>query len=117
MLSRIQNGPGDGIPLAMTAEAADGRRITIGQAAGGTPMLFNRQLTREGHSCRLVITADINGWNIREEADALILKQIHRDDWHRVERDCLLFEIAAVELKRDGWTEVPVVADEVECAS
>jgi hypothetical protein len=80
-------------------------------------MLFNRQLTREGHRHRLVITADINGWTIREEADAVVLKQIHRDDWHRVERDYLLFDIAAVGLKRDGWTEVPAVADEVECAS
>jgi hypothetical protein len=48
---------------------------------------------------------------VRVEADAAILKQVHRDDWHRVERDCLLFDVAALELKRDGWTEVPAAAD------
>jgi hypothetical protein len=117
MLWRIQNSErSNGIAIAVTAQAAR-RRVTVGQAAWRRAMLFNRQLTHEGHIHRLVITSDINGWNIREEADTAVVRQIHREDWHRVERDCLLFDIAALDLKRDGWTEVPGVEDEAECVS
>jgi hypothetical protein len=54
---------------------------------------------------------------VREEADSAILKHIHREDWHLVERDCLLFDITALELKRDGWTEVPrsAIVDRAPC--
>ena len=68
-------------------------------------MSLDRLLNRHGHVHRLIVTNDLEGWEVREEEDAAVLRLTHRADWHRVERDMQLFEIRALALKRDGWTE------------
>jgi hypothetical protein len=68
-------------------------------------MSLDRHLNSHGHLHRFVITHNLEGWDVREEEDSIVLRQTHRDDWHRVERDIQLFEIRALALKRAGWTE------------
>jgi hypothetical protein len=69
------------------------------------PMSLDRQLNRRGHVHRLIVTNDLEGWEVREEEDASVQRLTHRADWHRVETDMQLFEIRALALKREGWIE------------
>ncbi len=68
-------------------------------------MSLDRHLNSNGHLHRFVIERSLEGWDVREEEDSIVLRHTHRDDWHRVERDMQLFEIRALALKREGWTE------------
>ena len=55
---------------------------------------------------RLVISADNDGWEVREEQHSTVVSRVHRHDWHRVEIDVLLFDRTAAALKQAGWTEL-----------
>jgi hypothetical protein len=68
-------------------------------------MTLDRHLIHCGHEHRFVVTEDLQGWDVREEEDAIMVRHVHHDDWHRVERDTWLFELRAVELKQGGWIE------------
>ena len=68
-------------------------------------MPVDRYLVNHEHVHRFVVTSDLNGWEVHEEEDAIVLSSIHRDDWHRVERDFVMFELRARALKRAGWVE------------
>jgi hypothetical protein len=68
-------------------------------------MSLDRLLNSHGHVHRFVVTGDLNGWEVREEEDSTVLRRTHREDWHRVERDILLFQIRATALKGQGWIE------------
>ena len=68
-------------------------------------MSLNRLLVNHGHAHRFVVTTEQAGWEVREEEDLAVVRRAHRGDWHRVERDIQLFEIKALGLKREGWTE------------
>ena len=69
-------------------------------------MSLDRQLLNHGHVHRLIVAIEIGGWEVREEHDSAVLRRIHRDDWHRVERDLQLFELKADALKIEGWSEL-----------
>jgi hypothetical protein len=49
-----------------------------------------------------------SGWDVIEEEDSIVVVRVHRDDWHRVERDFLLFDLKIVEFERAGWTAWPI---------
>jgi hypothetical protein len=68
-------------------------------------MSLDRLLNSHGHVHRFVVTRDLTGWEVREEEDSTVLRRTHREDWHRVERDVLLFQIRATSLKGQGWIE------------
>jgi hypothetical protein len=68
-------------------------------------MTLGRELANHNHTHRLVIIADADGWEVREEEDAIVIHRVHRTDWHRVETDLRLFDARALELKHDGWSE------------
>jgi len=68
-------------------------------------MTLYRELIHDGHVHRFIVTSQIQGWQVSEEEDSAVLHRVRRDDWHRVERDVLLFEATAASLKRAGWTE------------
>jgi hypothetical protein len=38
----------------------------------------------------------------------MVGRLVHCHDWHQVERLMTLFELKAMELRQDGWREVPV---------
>ncbi len=68
-------------------------------------MPFNRTLTKGEHVHRFMVQSHGEGWEVREEEDAALVKRVHRDDWHRVERDGLLFAMTARDLIRRGWID------------
>ena len=68
-------------------------------------MPLERHLDSHGHVHRFVVAENLAGWDVCEEEDSTILRQAHREDWHRVERDMQLFELKALALKRAGWIE------------
>ena len=46
------------------------------------------------------------GWEVREEADRHIVRQVHYSDWHRVERARSLFAMRILSLEEAGWVDV-----------
>ncbi len=64
-----------------------------------------RHLVSEGHVHRFAVVREPQGWEVREEEDSATVRCVHRHDWHSVERDTLLFDLKALELKREGWVE------------
>ena len=68
-------------------------------------MSLDRYLVNHEHVHRLVVTPELAGWEVREEEDATVLSIVHRDDWHRVERDLYRFELRSQALKLAGWSE------------
>ena len=49
------------------------------------------------------------GWDVLEEADRRVVREVHYDDWHRVERQLHAFAARVEILKNQGW--VPVGAE------
>ena len=68
-------------------------------------MLFARLLRSAGRTWRCSVELDDLGWSVCEEADDRVLIRAHYHDWHRVERTMALFDLKAVALERQGWTE------------
>jgi hypothetical protein len=68
--------------------------------------LYSRQLDQYGHSRRLVISVvRPSGWDVREEHDRHVVRHVHYDDWHRVERARDVFSRQAAELVAAGWRD------------
>ena len=57
----------------------------------------------------IVLRADVGiteqAWEVREEQDEAVVRVVHRADWHRVERDRLLFDLRARALAYTGWVD------------
>lgn len=68
-------------------------------------MSLNHRLINQGHVHQFVVTRSVDGWEVREEEDAAVLKQVLRVDWHRVETDALLFRVTERVLKGEGWVD------------
>jgi hypothetical protein len=72
-----------------------------------TPVLqrvFSSRLTDGSHVWRFdVERAPAEGWRVREERDAKVVRQVTYEDWHRVELAIRGFAIEAAELTRHGW--------------
>jgi hypothetical protein len=68
-------------------------------------MSLNHCLTNQERVHRFVVTADLGGWEVREEEGSTVVRLVHRADWHRVEIDAQLFQIRAHTLKREGWID------------
>ena len=71
-------------------------------------MTLHREVTSDTHVHRLVVTSDLDGWEVREEEDATVLHRARRHDWHRVELDVMLFELKTTALTR-GRASAPSV--------
>ena len=68
-------------------------------------MSFNRQLTQQEHVHAFMVLQTVDGWEVCEQEDSVILRHVQHDDWHRVERDAAVFALHARELERQGWVE------------
>ena len=75
------------------------------RGALATPMMLERALINHTHIHRFVVRTDTTGWDVREEEDDLVIRHVHLDDWHRVERAVWLFDLTALALEKDGWVE------------
>jgi hypothetical protein len=66
--------------------------------------MFARELHQAGHKRRFSITErGRNGWEVRDEHDDRVLKQVLYTDWHRVERALNMFAIVIDDLESRGW--------------
>lgn len=66
---------------------------------------FSKQLRLLEHTRRYSITATRDGWEVREELDSKLVRQVRYQDWHRVERAQRSFTVKLRELEADGWAE------------
>jgi hypothetical protein len=69
-------------------------------------LAFEKSLRREQQTRRYSIAATETGWEIREERDSEVVKKVHYQDWHRVERARRSITIELNDLQRKGWSEV-----------
>jgi len=46
------------------------------------------------------------GWEVKDESDREVLKQVIYKDWHRVERAIAMFEQEEAELEASGWVKI-----------
>jgi hypothetical protein len=69
--------------------------------------MFSRQLQHAGRTRRFLIASrEGGGWEVREEDDRQVVKQVLYNDWHRVERARTVFAQRVSTLEEEGWTEV-----------
>lgn len=67
--------------------------------------MFERLLTHEGHTRRVVVEhLPAGGWDVREELDDREWSRAHYGDWRRVE---LALQVRLCLLARDGWNLRP----------
>jgi hypothetical protein len=66
--------------------------------------MFTKELTQGGHVRRFTIREVGFGWEIREEQDTRVVRHVHYDDWHRVERALMTFREQVLELEEKGWS-------------
>ena len=68
--------------------------------------MFAKELKQAGHTKRFTISqAGAEGWEVREEQDSHIVKQVFYQDWHRVERAAQIMTMRVSELQENGWQE------------
>ncbi len=79
--------------------------VTCMPATESPVPVFVKQLRQAGRSLRFTILSSASGWEVREEADGGVLRQVQLSDWHRVERARQIFTSKALLLEADGWVE------------
>ena len=67
-------------------------------------MQFVKSLRNQEQTRRYSIVALPDGWEVKEERDSEVVRKVHYQDWHRVERARQSFTIKLRELKASGWT-------------
>ena len=67
---------------------------------------FDKSVRNEQQTRRYSILATDTGWEVREERDSEVVRQVHYQDWHRVERARRSIAIELDQLERSGWFEV-----------
>ena len=71
--------------------------------------MFNHRLEHEGRTRGFLISSRAaGGWDVLEEMDRRVVREVHYDDWHRVERTLNVFAMRVEILKNEGWVPVPV---------
>ena len=69
-------------------------------------LVFSRGLTDGAHVRRLEVErAPSEGWRIREQRDAEVVRHVTYEDWHRVELAIRGFSAEAAQLSRKGWRD------------
>ena len=67
---------------------------------------FDKSLRLLERTRRYSIAATDTGWEVREERDSEVVKKVHYQDWHRVERARRSISHELDVLQRQGWSEV-----------
>lgn len=67
---------------------------------------FQKSLKNQEKTRRYSIAATETGWVVREERDSEVVRSVHYQDWHRVERARRSIAIELDDLQRQGWLEV-----------
>ncbi|MFN2444657.1 MAG: hypothetical protein ABR606_03585 [Vicinamibacterales bacterium] len=64
---------------------------------------FIKQLRNRDHVRRYSILPTGCGWEVLEEQDNRVVRQVCYTDWHRVERARRAFTMEVSNLKNEGW--------------
>jgi len=67
---------------------------------------FDKQLKYLDNTRRYSILTIDTGWEVREERDSKVVKQVSYQDWHRVERARRSITIELDKLQSKGWSVV-----------
>ena len=67
--------------------------------------MFSKSLRYQEQTRRYSIAQTAAGWEVREERDSELVKQVRYQDWHRVERAIRTIAIELKDLQRQGWSE------------
>ena len=67
---------------------------------------FDKRLRNDHQTRRYSIATTDSGWEVREERDSEVVRKVHYQDWHRVERARRSIAIELDQLERSGWSEV-----------
>jgi hypothetical protein len=68
--------------------------------------MYARTFHKAQQTRRFIITSfQTNGWEVRDEQDAQVLRRVQYTDWHRVERARMAFAALAMRLEDAGWEE------------
>ena len=68
--------------------------------------MYARTFHKADQTRRFTITnAGGSGWDVREEQDDHVVRNVRYTDWHRVERAKMVFSEQARTLEESGWTE------------
>ena len=88
---------------------ADGSSRTAVSSKRG--FMFNHRLEHQGRTRGFLISSRAaGGWDVLEEQDRRVVREVHYDDWHRVERQLNAFAMRVEILKNEGWVAVPTDA-------
>ena len=69
--------------------------------------MFSIALRHDEHTRKYRVTASQpSGWELTLTEDTKPTRQVHYDDWHRVERAMLTWQLEIEELTEKGWTVV-----------
>lgn len=69
--------------------------------------LFLKTLKQAGQMWRSsILPTTTGGWEVREESNDAVVRQVRLSDWHRVERARLALSLKALSLEESGWVEV-----------
>ena len=68
--------------------------------------MFSKSLRYHEQTRRYSIAQTDSGWEVREERDSELIKQVCYQDWHRVERAMRSITIQLNDLQSKGWSEV-----------
>lgn len=69
--------------------------------------MFNHRLEHQGRTRGFLIASRAaGGWDVLEEQDRRVVREVHYDDWHRVERQLNVFALRVEILKNEGWVPV-----------
>lgn len=66
-------------------------------------IMFTKELTQAGHVRRFTIREANDGWELREEEDSKLVRQVQYRDWHRVERAKMRIDEQVTDLENRGW--------------
>ena len=68
--------------------------------------MFAKELTHDGHVRRFSVSdAGQDGWEVRIEQDAAVIRRLCYTDWHRVERALSAMALEVQVLKENGWRD------------
>ncbi len=67
---------------------------------------FDKSLKFLEKTLRYSIAATETGWEVREERNSEVVRTVHYQDWHRVERARRTISIELDSLRRQGWSDV-----------
>ena len=67
---------------------------------------FAKSIKKADHVRRYLIRPTNTGWEVREEQDSQVVRQVCYQDWHRVEHARRAFVMELSNLREEGWQEV-----------